>query len=265
MRSVQLIREPAKAYHARRGEYLTSHLLADFRKSAALYKRKVDGKVPDEDRPAYVFGRAAHTFILEGQVAFEDGYVRGGPVNPKTGERFGTGTKAFGEWLAGQGGKEFISEDEMGVMVDMRQAVESHERAAELIAEGQAEGVARSELLGTKMQARLDWWNPSEGIVDLKTCDDLTWFESDARRYGYMHQMAFYQTVIRAAFGVEPAVHIIAVEKKEPYRCGVWAITGDVLRFAHAENVEAMGRLKWCKDNGVWPTGYEDVRAFDYI
>ena len=59
-----IIQEPAEVYHATAKDYLSSHQLADFRKSPLLYNRKKQGLVPDEDRPAYVVGRAAHTLIL---------------------------------------------------------------------------------------------------------------------------------------------------------------------------------------------------------
>ncbi|UKI32151.1 MAG: hypothetical protein L6W00_00540 [Lentisphaeria bacterium] len=41
-----IIHEPADEYHARSrsGEFMSSHLLADFRESPALYRRKVSGK-----------------------------------------------------------------------------------------------------------------------------------------------------------------------------------------------------------------------------
>ncbi|NLE54115.1 MAG: hypothetical protein GX617_04180 [Lentisphaerae bacterium] len=59
------------------------------------------------------------------------------------------------------------------------------------------------------------------GLVDLKTCDSLRYFENDCRRYGYIHQLAFYRAVIRQASGETLPVHIIAVEKNEPYTAGV--------------------------------------------
>ena len=37
----------------------------------------------------------------------------------------------------------------------------------------------------------MDWFDAHRGIADLKTCDNLDWFEADARRYGYAHQLAF--------------------------------------------------------------------------
>ena len=65
-----------------------------------------------------------------------------------------------------------------------------------LLEYGEPEGVVRADYCGMPCQIRMDWFEPHHGIVDLKTCDDLTWFEADARRYGYAHQLAFYRAVL---------------------------------------------------------------------
>ena len=49
-----LIHEPAEVYHARSGEYLSSHLLADFRKCPQLFHQRQLGIVEDADRPEVV-------------------------------------------------------------------------------------------------------------------------------------------------------------------------------------------------------------------
>jgi hypothetical protein len=56
-----LIREPAAQYHALAGDYLSSHLLADYRKCPQLFDRKRRRQIQDEERPAYVIGQAGHT------------------------------------------------------------------------------------------------------------------------------------------------------------------------------------------------------------
>lgn len=44
---IKLLDIPAAEYHAasRRGEYVSSHLLADFRESPELYRRKTNGEI----------------------------------------------------------------------------------------------------------------------------------------------------------------------------------------------------------------------------
>ena len=123
----------------------------------------------------------------------------------------------------------------------------------------------RAEYRSVACQARLDWLNPERGIVDLKTCDNLDWLQSDARLYGYAHQLAFYRAILACVVGIVIPVYLIAVEKREPFRCGVWRMGEDVLGIAQKDNEEAIERLKACREQDYWPTGYEDIRTFDWM
>ena len=143
-----------------------------------------------------------------------------------------------------------------------------------LLFEGVSETVVRCEYHGTPSQIRMDWLGAvrgngaGAGIVDLKSCADLTTFEADARRFGYSHQLAFYRAVLATASGLSALqipVHLIGVEKKEPFRCGVWRMSEEVLAIAQKENEEAIERLKCCQITGIFPTGYESPRTFDWI
>ena len=256
--------EPAEVYHAKSGEFLSSHLLADFRKCPLLYHRKRCGLVPSEDRPAYLMGRAAHTVILEGKEAFEQSFAVGGPVNPKTGLPYGSSTKAWAEWAEAQN-KDVLTNDQYGLVMQMANGVQVNALARELLSHGVPEGVVRAEYSGVACQIRMDWLDPHQGIVDLKTCDDLTWFEADARRYCYIHQLAFYRAVLAQVIGVPMPVHLIAVEKKEPFRCGVWRVGPDALAATQRENEAAIQRLQRCAALNQWPTGYEECRFLDCL
>ena len=262
-----IIHEPADEYHARSrsGEYMSSHLLADFRESPALYRKKVTGKIEETESAAFIMGRAAHCLILEGRNAFDHEYVvSDGPINPRTGESYGSKTKAFAEWAATQD-REVVSVKDYNFILKLQTGVWLHPAASELLANGEAEGVIRAEYCGVPCQIRMDWFNPTLGLVDLKTCDSLKWFESDCRRYGYIHQLAFYWAVIRKATGITVPVHIIAVEKNEPFSAGVWKLTDEVLDLAELSNKAALERFRACCTTGVWPTGYEDIRIIDSL
>ena len=259
-----LIQEPAEEYHAKAKQHLSSHQLGNFRKCPALYRKKQLGLVGDEDRPAYQIGRALHTLVLEGRAVFEREYAVGGPINPKTGEIYGPTTKAFAQWAAEQG-KAVLTVAQFDLIDSMADGVRANGMAVDLLSEGIAEGVVRTEYCGMHSQIRLDWFDPHRGIVDLKTCDELTWFESDARRYGYVHQMAFYRAVLRQVIGIAMPVYLIGVEKKEPFRAGVWKIMDDIVAQAQKENEMAIERLKRCIATDTWPTGYEEIRVFDTV
>lgn len=259
-----LLTEPDPIYRKQAKDNLSSHALADFRSCPRLFRDKQLGLIPDRDSAAYLLGRAAHTAIPEGTEVYADRYAVGGPINAKTGRPFGRDTKAFAEWAADIG-KDVLSCDQDELVRTLAHAARHHPAVPSLLAEGQAEGVIRCAYAGIPCQGRFDWVSPEHGLVDLKTCDDLTWFESDARRFGYAYQMAFYRALIREATGVTVPVHLIAVEKREPNRCGVWRIADEVLDQAERENLAAMRRLEVCQQNDDWPTGYEDIRTFDYL
>jgi len=253
-----LIQEPMEEYQAKAKENLTSHQLGDFRRCPLLYHKKKLGLIPDEDRPAYLVGRALHTLVLEGRDKFEEEYAVGGPINPKTGDFFGPTTKAFAKWAAEQG-------NDVLTVAQFDLVVWAHHEAMDLLSTGVAEGVVRAEYCDVPCQIRLDWCDCHRAIVDLKTCDDLTWFEADAKRYGYVYQMAFYQAVLAKAIAVLMPVYLVGVEKQEPFRCGVWKLSDDVLARARQDNETFIGRLKWYGAAEIWPSGYEDCRVFDSI
>jgi hypothetical protein len=145
----------------------------------------------------------------------------------------------------------------------MAKSVAAHTVARELLAEGIAEGVIRTDYCGLPCQSRIDWLHPRYGIVDLKSTEDLTWMEADSMRYGYAHQLAFYRAMIAKAGGGAAEAHIIAVEKKEPFRAGVWTLSTQLLDQCQRENEAAIERLKRCMSSDFWPTNYEEKRVLD--
>lgn len=261
-----LIREPADIYHVKARDHLSSHALRDFRRCPLLFRKKELGLITEPDTTAFLVGRAAHVLILEGRERFESEFSVGGPINPKTGNPFGSGTKAFSEW-AERLGKPVLSDDQAALVEQMQASVNDHVFARELLAEGIAEGVVRCEYLGHRAQVRLDWLNPvrDRGLVDLKTADRLDGFEFDIDAFGYVDQLAFYRAVVAQKIGVVLPVHIIAVEKREPFRCGVWQIAPSVLDRAQKRNEEAMHELARCRETGIWPTRFESMRLYDRL
>lgn len=250
---------------AYQGQYLTSHFLSDFRICPLLYKQKLNGEVIIDDTAAFQIGRATHALVLAGQDAFDEEYlVSAGPINPKTGEPFGKLTKAYKDWAATQT-KKIILTNEFDFMSKLQEAVWAHPKAAELLDGCVCEGVVRTEYLGENVQIRMDAFNPNlKAVIDLKTCDNLDFFTNDCFKYGYAEQMAFYRDVFKAASGgVDTTAWLIAVEKRIPYRCGVWQVSEEMLAQAGKANERAIEELKSCREQDVWPTRYEEPRVLD--
>jgi hypothetical protein len=266
----------AEEYHqaARDGKYLSSHLLGDFRRAPKLYRMKMSGEIEPAESAALTMGRAVHSLILEGRSVFEKEFlVSSGPLNPKTGEPFGRLTKAYREWAAAQD-KCVVTDQEFSLMAKMQQSVWTHPVAMQLLDEGIAEQTVRTHYCGEPCQIRMDLFRSEyEGrpvICDLKTCENIDWFESDARRYAYPHQAAFYRSVLLEAWRDferhdigEVDCYLIAVEKREPYRCGVWKFTDAILQASARENERAIAELKECRSLNRWPTRLEDLRILD--
>ena len=258
-----ITQEPADEYHARSrsGEFMSSHLLADFRESPALYRKKITGEIEDKNSSAFVIGRAAHCLILEGLDAFAKEFlVSDGPINEKTGKVFGKTSGAYIDWLATQD-KDIVSLNQWQDILKLNESVRTNKEAKKLLANGFAEGVVRTNYCGVPCQIRMDWFSPEHGLVDLKTCDQLKWFESDCRRYGYIHQLAFYRAIIRQVTGETVSVKIIAVEKNEPFACGVWKLGEEMLDLVELSNQKALLHYRECCATGNWPTGYEEIRT----
>jgi hypothetical protein len=262
--AAHFIKESFAEYHEKSKTHNTSHQLGNFRITPLLYFKMKCGLCKDKERPAFPIGRGCHTLTLEGREAFDREYVVGGPINPRTGKRFGVTSDAYKDWAAAQG-KPVLTDDQFELIQNLTAGVKAHAGARELLSCGTPEAVIRAEYCGVPSQIRMDWFNPKAGIVDLKTCDDLTWFEADARRYGYAYQLAFYRAIVAVVSGQYVPVHLIAVEKKEPFRCGVWLVEDGILNQAQKENEAAIERLKACEVLGTWPTGYEERRVFDSI
>ena len=281
-----IIAEASATYHSKRGVNVSSHgLTGDFKKSPANYHAKVTGEIKDVDRPAYKPGRAAHSLILEGRKQFEKDFCWNSPINEKTNKPYGPTSKPYLEWAEGER-REIITPDQLALVEAMEKSVRKTEQASYLLSNGVAEGVVRTRLpvvnslFGNvhetrtlQCQIRMDYFNFEEGLIDLKTCDDIDYFEGDSRRYRYVHQLAFYRSVIVHQFdpgheiwdqGLLP-VRLIAVEKKPPYRVGCWRIGDYVLGVAQRENDILLAELEECRVKDVWPTRYEKERTLEMI
>ena len=260
--SIGFISESAVEYHSKANRYLSSHQLIDYMKSpyGYWYKHNVASKQPEPS--AFFIGRAVHKYVLEGAEAFGREYIVGGPINPKTGKSYGVGTQKYQEWLDEIGGKGLvgITEEDAELIKTANKSVYSHLEADKLLSEGFAEGVVRSEYCGVGCQIRLDWFNPSRGIIDLKTCRNLDRFAYDFKDYWYANQMSFYREVYKSAFGEDCQTWIVACELSEPYRTGVFLVGDKTLEDARIKNEDGIARFVRSRYCGEYPTEYEDVR-----
>lgn len=261
-----LLREPWNVYHAQGADHLTSHALRDFRLCPLLYRHKQVGRITDKDDKALPIGRATHVLALEGRSRYQGEFVVGPPLNPKTGKPPRSNSKVYKEWARKQT-RTVLSHSESATVEQAAAAVHAHLFARELFTEGIGEGVVRCDYAGHRCQARLDWINPlpGRGIVDLKTCAEIDTLEAAARALGYIHQLAFYRVLVARVSGRILPAYLVAVEKREPFRCGVWQVAPRALDEAQVENERAMRDLKGCRETGNWFTRFEGIRLIERL
>lgn len=267
----QLIVEPAEKYNALRSTYLTSHGLMDYLKCPKTHHLKTTGAIPFKTSKAYEIGTAAHVLILEGVEAFGERYYiinpDHQPINDKTKKPYGPATKAYTDWLDSVAdGRITLSPTDGQLVVDMADAVKAHDAARSLLEQGQPEGVLRATLqqssgYAVKAQVRIDWFNPDVGLIDLKTISDLDEFIEQFEQYQYDLQFAFYQMVTEEATGQVFPVHAIVVEKKQPYRVGVFEIHQNQIEAKRKEIAEYLDSYAESAAADHWPTRYEGIQV----
>jgi len=272
-RPSEIFQEPEQEYHAQsgcntQGKNLSSHLLAEFARMPYKYQQIVSGQWHRPDSKAYQVGRAFHAMVLEGMGAYNSRYVWSGPINSSTGKPYGTTTKKWDEWayLMKSNGLEIITPIDNMLATDMAASVARHQEASKLLNLATIrEGVIRCKYANFNCQIRIDACGLPVGIVDLKSTAKLDKFEYDARNFGYVNQLAFYQAVYELAYpNACKDVHIIATEKDSLNITGVWKIPHALIQEAREQNEYQMSELAKCMQTGVWPTRYEEIRPLQF-
>lgn len=221
------------------GNYLSEDQLVDFHKCPWLYRKRTLGLIDDErEDNGEMFTDALKCRVLKGVDQYKQEYC-----------------------IDGCATYPVLDAYTIDKIEQMSAGVAMNDEAVALLLFGKASGVIRSDYCDMPCQAWFDWVHPYRGIVDFVTCNDLTWFESDARRCGYQWRAAFRQSMLAKKIdGALVPVHVVAVELNEPYRCGVWRLSDNTLSIASAENEAAIRRLASCKVSDDWSTGFESIR-----
>jgi hypothetical protein len=245
-------------------EFMSSHKMIDFIKCPLLYHKRQTGEIPKPESADMAFGSALHVMTLEPERFGAEYIVSDGPINPKTRNAYGRDTKAFAEWAAAQpAGKQILTKAERTILIEMHEMIVCNFGAAELLhGPGVAEGTAFVNLDGFDCKVRLDWFSAKSGIVDIKTCRDIDRFKWDLQEYRFDLQMAFYLMAVVKLIGEKVQVHIIYVEKQEPYRSIVFQLAEDTLAPAVGQIHGGFERLKECQKKGKWPTGCEGIKLY---
>ena len=239
--------EPAEEYHAKADRYLSSHQLMDFMQVPLAVpqegSRADRGQGPPglPGRPGRPLPHPRRARRLRDAVRPRRARSIPRPASPsaRTPRPSPSGPRPRASRSS--------THDQVELIEQMASGVAMNDEAVDLLLYGRSEGVVRAEYCGTPCQIRIDWTHPHRGIVDLKTTrrPDLVRGRRPAATATTTRWRSTGPSWPRSIGQLVP-VHIIAVEKKEPFRCGVWRVSDDTLAIAQRRRTRR-------PSGGCWP------------
>lgn len=228
--------------------------------------------VEQEETEALSFGRALHTFVLEGESVFVEEFV----VAPKVDRRTKVGKAIWAEFQLNNVGKSLVTQDEKDSLPEIDLAIRSHPIAREMLEGCKAVEqtiVWKDRETGILCKGRIDILPPDDKrtLVDLKSTTDASRraFEYfSANKYHYARQGAFYLDGINTIYqkdldnitaysdnlnSIYDNFTFIAVEKKPPYKVGVFTLSDDFIEGGRKRYKKLLNLDQKCKAENHYP------------
>ena len=209
---------------------------------------------PDEDTRTLQFGRALHTYCLEGAVAFFAQYA----IAPEVDKRTKEGKARWAAFQAENLDKMAIDPDEYETILGMHASLQDHPYAKILMKQGVGERtlIWRHDETGHLCKCRADWTpGDDHGIVlDLKGLAEVNenyFLRAAIGGYGYARAAAFYLDGTSIATGKQfKNFNFICCEKAAPYKVEIYTMEDDILAWGRGEYYRLMRQLKRLEEEG---------------
>uniref|UniRef100_A0A6M3KS37 Putative exodeoxyribonuclease 8 PDDEXK-like domain-containing protein n=1 Tax=viral metagenome TaxID=1070528 RepID=A0A6M3KS37_9ZZZZ len=234
-------------YHAMTDRISNSYL-------SRLDKCPAAAKVPLPETPAMTFGRAFHSFILDGMVAFSRDVL----ILPEINRRTNAGKEEYLALVTNNPDKAIITHDELKSIMAMDKSVKAHPLARNLIGTGTNEVSVfwDDPFSGLPCKARPDKVPGQNTLVDLKKTRGASAhsFQRSIIDFGYHRQAAFYLDGMTKATGEKYDLFaFITVEDSEPYRTEVYTLSQDFIDYGRLEYQRLINIENQCRQKGEWP------------
>lgn len=241
-------------YHSLK-QFVSSSMLRKLLKSPAHYKAALE--TPSESTKAMIFGSAAHAFQLEAAIFDKEYAVRPASIDART----KAGKEALAAFEEANQGRTIITSDEMTIIREMAEAMQSHSQASQLISVGKKELSCffTTNEIGINCKFRPDVLPGGCVIVDYKTTEDASpaEFAKTCANYGYDIQAAFYCYGMEILTGQEHRFIFVAQEKKAPYEVAVYEASEEFMLAGRTKMRRLLDLLHECQTTDTWP-GYPD-------
>jgi len=245
-----------KEHHS--GAYLTSSGLKAALKSPAHFALHQRGET--EDKPAFAFGRAVHTRVLE-PWEFQSRYA----VAPKVDRRTKAGKAEYAEFVEASVDKEVISQDDYDLCEQMAASLTANADASKWLNPDaddsfvEQSGVVMDDRYGL-LACRPDLRVVGDYIVDLKTCAsaDGDYMTRALVNFGYALSAAWYTDLARRIDGGEYRFIWVMVEKTAPFAVACYEASPEVLAYGRDKCREALEVIGKCADDNYYPAAYHE-------
>jgi hypothetical protein len=231
------------------------HAVADHVSNSYLSRLNIcpaAAKVPQTETPAMLFGKAFHSYVLDGEDAFYGAFAV-----IDIDRRTKAGKAAFEAFCEAHKGKDIIARADLETILGMDAAIKTHP-------------VARNLLDGGMNEVSIFWVDPfsrlpckarpdhifENVLVDLKKTRDASerGFTRSIITYGYHRQAAFYCDGMTKLTGKRhDTFAFIAVEDTPPHRIGVYTLSEGFMDFGRNEYQFLMARESRCRADNEWP------------
>lgn len=255
---------------------LNFHMLKDFLIDPKAWK---SGYFEREfSSPEMEFGTQFHELLLQGVNVYRENNAEFiPPVNPKTGEPYGAGTKAaqayIDDWKKANPGKRPITKQNGERIISMIQSVRENFVANEIFfgdSPKMTEFSIHGKYCGIEIKGSIDLYSDQFGIVDLKTTKEIfsntgyNVFQKTARDFRYYEQLAFYSILVsQIGLGEICPVNIVAVETVAPFRVYVETLSNNVLNDVRKNVHEAIKFYIECNENNSYPSRSDGIFVVD--
>jgi len=216
--------------------------------------------------PAMEMGTALHCLSLDGQDAFDNGYIKkpdGIKLNTKEGKAWkeSCGRKK----VLASGGKDDPWGSVLGMDASLKRLAWFDPTQKDYIKHNEVSIYWEDH--GVNCKARLDRVLIEEGIVlDLKTTDSVDYetFMKKVVNLGYDFQAAYYARAAERAYGKPFRFIFAAVERKAPYTVDLFEASPEMVAEATYKVDKALKTFAECEKSGEWPNREPRIHSLEY-
>lgn len=215
-------------------------------------------RVIEPPTPAMVIGSALHARVLEPHLYDDEYIVAPEGIDRRTKE----GKLRWADFEAECEGRTILKAEDAAQIEAMAKAVHQHPAARTIL---RMQGLSEQSYFwtdsetGENCKCRPDWHSADRRLIaDVKTTEDASprGFARSVIKYRYHVQAAFY----REGLSAEQFV-FIAVEKKAPFACAVYATPDKLMTRGLDEAMADLRRIATCRSENVWPAYGDDIQA----